>query len=93
MRKLRIERCINGRKLLRIQLRHNAFQRCLCDLADACRGGGGANLPAPPPPPTHTLTDERPNLLISPMGVGGGLEGVFIWWAKHLDSQPANGGQ
>lgn len=70
MRKLRIERCINGGKLLCIQLRHNAFQRCLCDLAAACHGGG---------PP---LTDERPNLLISPMGVEGG-------WRGYLSDEPS----
>lgn len=48
-----------------IQLWHNAFQRCLCDLAAACHGGG---------PP---LTDESPNLLISPMGVEVGWRGCL----------------
>ena len=84
MRKLRYERCINGGKLLCIQLRHNAFQRCLCDFAAACHGGG---------PP---LTDEHPNLLISPTGVeagwGGGGGGLYDE-QERLDSPPANGGQ
>lgn len=60
MRKLRYERCINGGKLLCIQLRHNAFQRCLCD--SVVRVGVGGESPP-------SLTDERPNLLISPTGV------------------------
>lgn len=68
MRKLQYERCINGGKLLSVQLCHNAFQRCFCDLVAACHGGG------------PSLTDERPNLLISPTSVevvwkGGGVFG------------------
>ncbi len=61
MCKMAYEQCINGGKLLCFQLRHNAFQRCLCDLAAACHGGG------------PSLTDEHPNLLILPNGGGGGL--------------------
>lgn len=65
MRKLQYERCINGGKLLSIQLWHNAFQRCFCDLVAACRDRG------------PSLTDECPNLLISPasaeVGWGGGV--------------------
>lgn len=75
-----------------IQLRHNALQRCLCDLAAAFHSGG-----AP-------LTDERPNLLISLMGAGGGLErivvvvvaGVWGWGLSDEPNtywQPTNSGQ
>lgn len=86
MRKLRYERCINGGKLLCIQLRHNALQRCLRDLAAAFHSGG---------PP---LTDERPNLLISLVGAGGGLEKIVAAAVGLSDEpntywQPTNGGQ
>lgn len=52
-----------GGGLLSIQLCRDASQRCFRDLVVACRGGG------------PSLTDERPNLLISPAKVEAGFGG------------------
>lgn len=77
-----------------IQLRRDASQRCFRDLVVACRGGG------------PSLTDERPNLLISRAKVeaglgggrvaalvmpGGGGGGGFVW-AVNTSSQNGSTG-